>query len=277
MMSQSKWKLLLIVGAVLLGSLALDVSPAQAQYYGFWQRGPVRRVFAFAVSPWVMAWRNYSTGYGYRYRPYFVATPGYGGYMASCDGTPVCAVAQPLERGTGSLVLNVPESAKVYINGEETVSTGTTRRYFSRGLLAEKRYKYDIRVVDERNGEAVEETKTVYLAGGNRSEMSFALASGRTEAVMVSARRPTTETTLKLRVPADAKIALGGNATTIEGAERIYRTSKLPAGQAWEGYTIRATIERGGRELVAERTITLTGGETREVVLDFSPPRVAQR
>jgi uncharacterized protein (TIGR03000 family) len=59
----------------------------------------------------------------------------------------------------------------------------------------------------------------------------------------------------------------------MKGEDRSYLSTELPAGEHWEGYTIRAEVKRDGRLLVAERTITLTGGETREVRLDFAAER----
>ena len=46
-----------------------------------------------------------------------------------------------------------------------------------------------------------------------------------------------TETALTLHVPADAKVYLAGNPTNAQGELRVYRTTGLSAGKAWNGYT----------------------------------------
>lgn len=260
-----KVKLLLALFAVLLVFEGFGAARLQAQYLPFWQRGPVRRTVAFVFSPWVMAYRNYY---------------GYGGYGPGYCGCPVvydgCVLAQSstgsLQSDVGALVLDVPESAKVYINGGETMQTGTTRKYFSRGLTLDQRYQYDIRVVGERAGRQVEESKTVFLSGGHRSELAFDLPARQSQTQFVSVRKAEpVETLLKLHVPADATVILVGTETTMKGEDRSYLSTELPEGEHWEGYTIRVEATRDGQPVVAERTITLTGGETREVRLDFKP------
>jgi uncharacterized protein (TIGR03000 family) len=276
-MSRALYKRLLILSVVTLALLALDTSSANAQYYGWWSRGPLRRTVAFVFSPWVRTWRAYY-GYGYGY--------GYGGYGGGYSCSPCCGdwhvvcnspstaptpSAPPAPKDdTASLILSVPEGAQVLVNGKETTSTGKTRTYFSGGLLDGRQYKYAIRVLRGEGDEATEQTKTVYLTGGTRSRLAFDDLDVTSPVVPVSLATPAgVETTLRLHVPADAKVTLGGNPTAIRGALRTYRTTNLPAGETWQDYRIEALVERDGRRLVAEKTIILSGGETRDVYLDL--------
>lgn len=272
-MSRAYYKRLLVLLVVTLSLLALDTSSASAQYCGWWSRGPLRRTVAFVFSPWVRTWRTYR-GYGWGYG-------GYGGCYSCGDWHVVCGSrstaptppAPPAPKDdTASLILNVPEGAQVLVNGDETTSTGTTRTYFSRGLLDGRQYKYAIRVLRGEGDEAAEQTKTVYLTGGTRSRLAFDDLAVASPVIPVSLETPAeVETTLRLHVPSDAKVTLGGNPTTILGALRTYRTTNLPAGETWQDYRIQASVERDGRRLTAEKTIILSGGETRDVYLNFAP------
>ena len=69
--------------------------------------------------------------------------------------------------------------------------------------------------------------------------------------------------------------ACSGNATKATGETRVFRTAGLTSGQAWEGYTVKVEVERGGRMIVQEKTITLNGGQAQELSFDFNNDKVA--
>jgi uncharacterized protein (TIGR03000 family) len=92
------------------------------------------------------------------------------------------------------LTVHVPSQAKVYVNGQETRSTGSQREYVSFGLEQGKTYPYSIKVAtpvstnivasravgamerpaDEEATHWTWSTKTVYLKAGDRLDVSFA-------------------------------------------------------------------------------------------------------
>ncbi len=83
----------------------------------------------------------------------------------------------------------VPADAKVFVNGYETRSTGPQRRYVSRGLQPGYTYRFDIRAQVNRDGQPVEEVRTVYLTAGAREGVAFNLAlPGRPEEDLASLR-----------------------------------------------------------------------------------------
>jgi uncharacterized protein (TIGR03000 family) len=94
--------------------------------------------------------------------------------------SPIPGAAQPgggsgkINLGSGAFSITVPENAKVYINGYETKQTGTTRTYISKDLIVGQDYRYEIRVVAERNGQRVEETKSILLTADEYSLLTFA-------------------------------------------------------------------------------------------------------
>jgi len=177
-----------------------------------------------------------------------------------------------LNRAFRSATLNVrvPADAKVFVNGLATSSTGTQRRYVSKGLQAGYTYTYELRAEIDRDGETVTETKVIKLRAGQSESLAFALAAGSdTERVAV-------RTSLKLHVPADAKVYLSGNETRSHGEVREFSTTKLATGQQWDDYVVKVEVERDGKTLTQQQTLSLTGGEVREVNIDFDAPQVAQ-
>lgn len=79
----------------------------------------------------------------------------------------------PTRHTSGLLTVWVPANAKVFINGKETTTEGTRRRYVSYGLNKGLTYKYEIRAEVVRNGMLAEEQKTVYLTAGANEGVAF--------------------------------------------------------------------------------------------------------
>ncbi len=106
----------------------------------------------------------------------------------------------------------------------------------------------------------------------------MAFAQGINPTLNVSA--PATDagkTTLILNVPADAKVRLAGNLTSQTGEVREYDTNRLPAGQAWENYTISVEATINGEVKTQEKTITLYAGDERKLDFDFGNTAPANR
>jgi uncharacterized protein (TIGR03000 family) len=156
------------------------------------------------------------------------------------------------------LVVEVPASAKIFVNGSATSSQGAVRRFLSRGLVAGKQYEFVVRMAVERDGGTAEETKVVSLAAGGRSTVSFAPATAAAPA----------KTSLTLHVPADAKVWLAGSATSSSGPVRQFETSSLAAGKAWRNYEIRVATVIDGREQTVSKVIDLAAGQAVELTID---------
>lgn len=169
-----------------------------------------------------------------------------------------------IRRADGLLAVNVPEDAKIYVNGTATSSMGEARQYVSRDLQRGYNYTYEVRAEVVRDGRTVEQVKEINLRAGETANLAFDFPAAEA-----------TETSLTLHVPADAKVYLAGNATKASGDTRIFRTTGLSSGNAWEGYTVKVELERGGRTIVKEETITLKAGESQELTIDFESDKVA--
>jgi uncharacterized protein (TIGR03000 family) len=164
----------------------------------------------------------------------------------------------------GLLAVNVPADAKIYVNGQATTSTGSTRQYVSRDLQPGFNYSYEVRAEVVRDGRTVEQVKKVDVRAGETANLAFDFPA--TSAA---------ETSLTIHVPADAKVFLAGNATKSGGETRVFRTTGLSGSKSWDGYTVRVELERGGRMLTKEETITLKAGESQELSFDFEGDKVA--
>ena len=195
-----------------------------------------------------------------------------GGSHGSAGGTGVAsasaggmsaAAAAPADGAL--LVVEVPEKAKVFINGKETTTTGTVRSFISRGLNTDKKHTYVVRMVVESEGKPTEKTKTVALAVGQRETVSFpAAANPPLEEIKPAA----TPTSLTLRVPANAQVWLQGRLTTTAGTVREFETETLRDGESWDDYDIKVVSEVNGRPWTATRRVTLTAGHDLDLTID---------
>ncbi len=163
-------------------------------------------------------------------------------------------------RNSGMLVLNVPDSATVFVNGYKTSSTGALRRMMSSGLEPGHSYSYEVRVVD--GGQAV--TKVASLTAGQTLNLSFDLQENADSRTVVT-----------LDVPNDAKVKLAGSAMKQTGSHRVFATDRLSPGESWDDYVVQVTIERDGRTLTQQRKLNVRGGESYELTFDFEEGRLA--
>jgi uncharacterized protein (TIGR03000 family) len=76
------------------------------------------------------------------------------------------------------------------------------------------------------------------------------------------------ETSLTVRVPANAKVYLAGNPTKATGETRVFRTTSLSNGKSWNDYTIKVEIEKDGKTITREEKISLGAGETKELTFE---------
>jgi uncharacterized protein (TIGR03000 family) len=175
-----------------------------------------------------------------------------------------------LNRNSVLISVNVPADAKIFVNGNATRSTGSTRQYVSRGLVAGRQYTYELKAEMNVNGQTVSDTQVVRLTAGEQTQVAFNLA----EKAQQNASR-STPTKLTLNVPADAKVYLAGQETRSSGERREFASTKVTPGGKWDNYTIRVVADVDGQPVEKEQTIQLLPGEDQELTFDFSSPDVA--
>jgi uncharacterized protein (TIGR03000 family) len=164
----------------------------------------------------------------------------------------------------GTLTVTVPEDAQIFVNGSATASKGMIRQYVSRNLEQGMSYSYEVRAVVTRNGEPMEQTKIVTLRPGDTTDLAFDFTSSKK-----------VETALTVHVPENAKVYLAGNPTKATGETRVFRTSNLTEGALWGEYVVRVEHEVNGRIVSREETITIRGGEQKELRFDLDGEKVA--
>ncbi len=169
-----------------------------------------------------------------------------------------------LTRDRALLTVDVPQNARVLVNGIPTRSTGSLRRYVSRNLTPGFDYTYEVKAEVMVNGTPTIQTKTVQLRAGQQAQLAFDMNAA-----------PPMETALTINVPADAKVYLAGNATQGNGTVRTFRTTKLADGQTWSNYLVRVVVKDNGEDRTKEEMITLRAGEQREMTFDFNIDKVA--
>ena len=116
-----------------------------------------------------------------------------------------------------------------------------------------------------------------YYGGGYASTRVIyeGVASSRASSTVV-ASAPAVKTSLTIHVPADAKISLAGVDTKQSGELRQFATTRLAAGQTWDGYKVVVEMNKNGQTLHEERTIKLVGGEAQELSINFDSTAVAK-
>ncbi len=210
---------------------------------------------------------------------------GYGGgyYSAPAQGTPAAppsdlpageaAAASAYLQGNNAALISVtvPEGAEVYINDVATTSTGSQRRYISRGLQAGKNYTYRVTAKVFRNGKQYDDTQVVDLAMGQSTAIAFDPNLGNVEEVVP------VSTTLIVKMPADAKLLLAGVDTFTKGESREFTTTHLTEGDKWESYVVRGELEVDGQTMVATQYVDLNAGDVKEIELNFADATVASR
>jgi uncharacterized protein (TIGR03000 family) len=186
------------------------------------------------------------------------------------EGTPAPAEAtpptppQPAEPAQASIRVMVPADALVFVNDRPTTSTGESRHYISRNLLAGRTYAYELRVEYQLDGKPMVENKTVRLQAGSNVDLAFGGADQ-----MVSDEQEA-KTKVTLHVPANAKVTLAGAETRQTGETRTFITTSLKAGQKWDGYVVRVELERDGQTLTEEKNLAIEGGQSYELSFDFA-------
>jgi uncharacterized protein (TIGR03000 family) len=179
------------------------------------------------------------------------------------DALPAPTSGASYRAGKAMILVNVPSDAKVFVNGMATTSQGEQRSFVSRGLSSGYRYTYEVRVQAKRDGQMVEQSKTVQLRAGENIDLAFDLPKGAME------------TSLTVHVPADAKVFLGGNETTATGTVRTFSTSSLPQGQEWANYKVRVEFERNGEVVSREEVVSLKAGDDRTLRFDLDAEKIA--
>lgn len=134
---------------------------------------------------WLPYWSPVAWGW-YGYGGYFASSPfdyrNTGGTLyladvpAASDREPTdVRPAAPSDRAV--LALQVPADAKIWVQGEATKQSGEVRTFVSPPLVPGRVYTYSVKAQWSANGKPIEQSQTVTVKAGNRSQLLF-LPSG---------------------------------------------------------------------------------------------------
>jgi uncharacterized protein (TIGR03000 family) len=175
-----------------------------------------------------------------------------------------------LNRNSVLISVNVPAEARIYVNGNPTQSTGSSRQYVSRGLVPGRQYTYEFKAEVNVNGKTVSDTQVVRLTAGEQTQVAFNLTQPAEQNAAKS-----TKTKLTLNVPADAKVFLAGQETKSTGERREFVSTKVTEGGKWDSYTVRVVANVDGKDVEKEQTVRLVPGEDQELTFEFGLPELA--
>jgi uncharacterized protein (TIGR03000 family) len=74
-----------------------------------------------------------------------------------------------------SIVVHLPESASLTVDGKSTTSTSATRRFYSPPLEPGRTYHYTFRARVERDGKTVNAERTVDVSAGDQREITLTM------------------------------------------------------------------------------------------------------
>jgi uncharacterized protein (TIGR03000 family) len=169
-----------------------------------------------------------------------------------------------------SLLLNVrvPAGAIVRVNGHTTQSQGEQRLLQAHHLKPGQAYEYDVTAEVQINGQKIVRSQQVVALPGRMHLVVFDFDSVEPVAnqiEMLGEQRAT----LKLHVPAEARVYVDGALTRTTGTTRTYG-AKIAVGETRSAtYQLRVEIDRKDQTLVRERLVSLEAGQESELTVDF--------
>jgi uncharacterized protein (TIGR03000 family) len=142
--------------------------------YGGWGGG---------YGAWGGGYGGWAGGYGgwggYVYAPYWTGT--YAAPVSAYNTTPTTTLdtrsmyynPDTSTANRATIIVHVPESATLTVDGKPTSSTSATRRFYSLPLEAGKSYHYNFVARMERDGKVVMDDRGVDVRAGDRLEITF--------------------------------------------------------------------------------------------------------
>jgi uncharacterized protein (TIGR03000 family) len=96
--------------------------------------------------------------------------------------------ARPAAPTVATVVVKVPQQAKVYLEGQEMSLTGSVRQFRSPALESGKDYVYTVRVDIERDGKTVSKTAKATVRAGSNVEVAVDFPEGNTTQLVANVR-----------------------------------------------------------------------------------------
>lgn len=148
-----------------------------------------------------------------------------------------------------SVIVDLADGAALYVDGQRMPMSGS-QSFNTPSLEIGKDYYYTMKAVATQNGQTVSQTKRVNVRAGETTRVAFNELKPEAGA--------TARVTVKL--PADARLTVNDQPTTLTSAVRSFNTPSLEAGKDYF-YTMKAEIVRDGKTLTETQKITVAAGK----------------
>lgn len=163
--------------------------------------------------------------------------------------------------------VQMPDDAVLYIDGQRTPLTSTSRVFATPTLAPNQNYYYTLKAEALRDGKVVEETRRVVVRAGSVAQVELRnLEQVVTETTAVAAAARIT-----VRLPEEAKLFVDGQACPLTSTPRSFDTPKLEAGRKFY-YTLKAEMVRDGQTMVQSQRVVIEAGKKVDVSLENLTP-----
>lgn len=139
---------------------------------------------------------------------------------------------------------------------------GAERSFVTPAIEAGRDFQYTMKVEYVRDGQAVTDSKKVFVRAGETSTVEFA-----DSAALAAAPSDKAATVVTVSLPAGAKLYVGDKLTDVAPGTNEYRTPELVKGQDYV-YEFKAEMLVAGKAASRKERVAFKGGEA--VKVDFT-------
>jgi uncharacterized protein (TIGR03000 family) len=162
-----------------------------------------------------------------------------------------------------TVIVQVPEDAKLYVDGELSEQTSTTRTFISPDLQLGKDYSYTLKMEANKDGRTAVASKRVIVRAGAVTRVNF---TDQNSAGTVRPEEKPAPARVTVQLPTDARLLVDGVASPLTSSTRTFDTPALEPGRKYF-YILTAEVVREGRPVSDSRRVLLQAGK--EVKVDF--------
>ena len=190
--------------------------------------------------------------------------------MAPAVAAPVAPV-KVAEANTGRVIVQLPADARLYVDGQVANLTSTPRTFVTPALQPGRDYYYTLRAEAVRDGQVVADSKRVIVRAGAEARVAF-----DNLVVPVARAAEPAPARITVRLPADARLFVNGEACALTSNTRSFETPRLQPGREY-AYTLKAEVVRDGRTRSESRQVVFQAGKQVQVEFKLAAESVASR